>query len=217
MILITSVDNFSRFYSIKSQREFDQKIYSSDYSFVCFAQDDFDGIMIKYMMKDLANRDELFSDYCSILNVLFVYVDKESLGAVNSKYEVSTTPVFLIINRNGEVINCSDLGRHYSVDIMRRFIIDSIGAALRNDADHCSIEAGYDADIENFNPRETLAEVVVVERIPINLLETEVVIPEYRWNRGGGNSRDGRGGLGYHDGKFRLKNKIGRTVKKYND
>lgn len=220
LLSIIPVCNAAKFYSIKSPIEFYHKILSHEYSFVCFAHNDYDGFMIKNAMKYVANNNERAEEQPHLLGVLFVFADRESLRHVVDTYEWNEeAPLFLIVQSNGKAIAQSDLNGHYSVDAMERFVFEAIGFALQESYDRLCLALGYKADVGSFVEQEGVDSAgSLIERgyVPIEMLQVEASRPVYWWNRGVGNSRDGRGGLRYYDGEFRKKH-TGRKVKKQYD
>ena len=205
LLFLASMNLFPKFYSIKSKRELDRKLADYTYSFVCFAQDNPDGLRSKEMMKMVANSDDFrnLADFTFV--VLFVHIDREALHTVAHAYAYSGRPLFMLLNHD-RIITHSDLAGHCSVEIMKQFVFRSIGNvlhrnilrnnSLREDIDQDAIcEDGYDAEDE-YEKRHSREEMILAGYQPIDLVEKQ---QEYWWNRGSGNMDYGRGGWKYRN------------------
>lgn len=123
VFIFTSISLFPKFYSVRSQRELELKLQEFEYSFVCFAPLDQDGMHIKDVMKSLANSDD-FQDVMDYgLVILFVYINIDTLPfALNLGYRKK--PLFGLF-KHAQIVAQSDLGQHYTVGLMKKFIFEA--------------------------------------------------------------------------------------------
>ena len=121
VIFLVGTTSFSKFYSVRSESEFDRKLRDFEYSFVCFAQDNVDGDRIKEMLRSLASSEEFEESEENGLVFLFVNGDH----ALSRRYNHTGKPLFVIFNRK-KILAEGDLGEHYTIKKMRDFINEVI-------------------------------------------------------------------------------------------
>lgn len=118
--IFTSISLFSKFYSVRSQRELELKLQQFEYAFVCFAALDQDGVHIKNIMKSLAVRDDFQDTMDYGVVILFVYVNGDTLPfALDVAYQKK--PLFVFF-KHDQIIAQTDFGHHYTVELMKNFI-----------------------------------------------------------------------------------------------
>ena len=217
LLLFSATYNFSKFYSIKSKLEFYKKIKEFDFSFVCFLkQDDFDSTRIKSVMRSLANSSKFGNNaILNNLNILFVSIDNEDLTNIAIGYGWINNPIFLLLKNNGQVLNIQDFGQHYYIKAMINFIKSSIVHEFEKDQDF-----DYQADVEDFEvAHRSRNDMIAAGYVPLDVNKDQVDNDNqdqiYFWNRGCGNSSDGRGGLRYHDDCMRKDNHRRKVALRY--
>lgn len=124
LFLFISMSLFPKFYSIRSQRELDLKLHDFEYSFVCFAPINQDGMHIKDMMRSLANSDDFQDAMDYGLVVLFVNVEVDTFSFARA-IDYTGKPLFALFNHE-KMIAQSDLGHHYTIAVMKKFVLDAL-------------------------------------------------------------------------------------------
>lgn len=128
MLLVMSANCLAKYYTIKTERELNQKIKEFAIAFVAFAQDDDTGKYVKKVMKDLSASDDFNEESGNEakVGILFVAVTDPKLQTIAQKLGYKNLPFFVLYD-GGKVVRSAENPGPYKVRGFKKFIEDKVG------------------------------------------------------------------------------------------
>ncbi|MBI2352942.1 hypothetical protein HYV11_01715 [Candidatus Dependentiae bacterium] len=117
----------AKFYTIRTQREFQQKIKEFAVVFMVFCYLDEQGQYIQKVMRDLSH-DEAFNEESGNdekVGILYIVPSDSSLQSIARRFGFEKKPIFVIL-QNGRVKIATTID-HHTVKRYKKFISDNVG------------------------------------------------------------------------------------------